>query len=97
MTARHALVGDRAVKVCDDLLHPGCAALVWADGPLEGQGVHADHRSQHAQIPGDPYAVYLLGVRVWPDTEDDLRGSHDTRFPLTGGMCDGFEVGGRWT
>lgn len=96
MTARHALTGDRGIKVCDDRLHPGCAALVWADGPLGGDDVDTGHEPRHSTIPGYPYVVYIFGARVWPDTEADLRGSHDTRFPITGGLCDGERLGRRW-
>jgi hypothetical protein len=96
MTARHAFTGQRPIRVCDDRLHPGCRALVWADGPLEGQDVDTDHQPKHSSIPGYPYVVWLWGVQVFPDTEADLRGSHDTRFPITGGLCDGERLGGRW-
>lgn len=95
MTARHAFPGQRPMRICTDRLHPGCLALVWDGGPLDGQDVDTDHRPKHSTIPGYPYLVYLFGARVWPDTEEDMRGSHDVRFPITGGLYDGFEVGGR--
>jgi hypothetical protein len=65
VTVRHSLADDRGIKVCDDQLHPGCAALVWADGPLAGRDVDSDHQPRHAYItPGFPYLVYVQGIRV---------------------------------
>jgi hypothetical protein len=99
MTARHALTGDRGIKVCDH--DEACAALVWADGPLAGRDVDHDHTARHAAhiIPAYPYGpVYVHGVRAWPDddiTDEELRSCHSTRFPITGGLYDGYPLGGR--
>lgn len=59
---RHAFTGERPIKVCDDPLHPGCCALVWAEGPLAGRDVDSNHEPRHAL--GFPYVVYRNGQRV---------------------------------
>jgi hypothetical protein len=94
MTARHSFPGDRTIKVCDDTWHPGCGALVWGDGPLEGRDVDTDHKPRHDFTVPWPYVLYRNGVLVAPEL-DDVRDAHDVRFPITGGLYDGYRLGGR--
>lgn len=42
--------------------------------------------------PGFPYLTWIRGVRPCPDDERDFK---DVRYPITGGLCDGYAVGGR--
>ena len=48
VSPRHALDGDRAVKVCD--CHEDCGALVVADGPLAGSDVdRSEYQGRHRE------------------------------------------------
>ena len=67
VTVRHALVGDRGIKVCD--CDEVCASLVIADGPLAGRDVRdpwdPPYQPRHDYaVPGYPYLVYVSGIRV---------------------------------
>ena len=69
VTVRHALVGDRGIKVCDDPEHLCSGALVIADGPLAGRDVRdpwdPPYQPRHDYaVPGYPYLVYVSGIRV---------------------------------
>lgn len=98
MTARRALTGDRGIKVCDNPEHLCSGALVIADGPLAGQDVRTEQQRDEYQ-PRHLSSVYLHwwhGALVAPDlTDEELRDTKDTRFPITGGLFDGYPLGGR--
>jgi hypothetical protein len=82
----HRYSADPVFQVCD--CDEVCRALIPADvAPDNG------HVPRHAYtVPGFPYVTYIHGVRVWPDDDRDF---HDTRFPITGGLYEGFPAGGR--
>jgi hypothetical protein len=93
MTARHALTGDRGIKACTDPAHLCSGALVIADGPLAGRDVRDPWQPEYVPRHAPwPYTTWDHGALV---EYDDERNLHDTRFPITGGLYDGYEVGGR--
>jgi hypothetical protein len=79
-------------EVCD--CHEVCGAVFRVDDVAPDNG----HEPQHAYtVPGFPYVTYVGGVRVENVDDESLRDVHDTRFPITGGLYEGFSLGGRQT